>query len=58
LYTINLKPTLYCVHTCCAALLFQGMDRWAGGALFDPSDAGAAGFYSLNAYNSWWVVSP
>ena len=25
----------------------QGTDRWAGASLFDPTDAGAAGFYAL-----------
>ena len=31
----------------------QGTDRWQNASLFDPTDAGAAGFYSLNAHNTW-----
>lgn len=31
----------------------QGTDRWAAADFFDPTDAGAAGFYALNAHNSW-----
>ncbi|KAF6266444.1 hypothetical protein COO60DRAFT_1669869 [Scenedesmus sp. NREL 46B-D3] len=30
-----------------------GTDRWQSATLFDPSDSGASGFYSLNAYNTW-----
>lgn len=30
----------------------QGTDRWQSASLFDPTDAGAGGFYSLNAYNT------
>jgi hypothetical protein len=43
---------------CCYLLVCcgQGTDRWQSSELFDPSDAGAAGFYALNAHNSWWVV--
>lgn len=31
----------------------QGTARWASDSFFDPTDAGASGFYSLNLHNSW-----
>ena len=45
-------------------LLLQGTDRWQSASLFDPTDAGAGGFYSLSAYllDSWlacaFIVCP
>jgi hypothetical protein len=35
----------------------QGTDRWQSAALFDPSDAGAAGFYALNAFVSAYLFT-
>jgi hypothetical protein len=38
--------------------LTQGTDRWQNDTLFDPSDAGASGFYALNKRNSWYERGP
>eukprot|EP00775_Hariotina_reticulata_P009208 gene9208-9375_t len=48
----NLAAYVHPINTAGSGGGQQGTDRWQSSTLFDPSDAGAAGFYALNAYVS------
>jgi hypothetical protein len=41
------------VHDILCIVCMQNQERFASADLFDPTDASAAGFYSLNKRNTW-----
>ncbi|WIA35607.1 hypothetical protein OEZ86_004028 [Tetradesmus obliquus] len=49
----NLAAFVHPIQTAGSGGGQAGTDRWQSPDLFDPSDSGASGFYSLNAYNTW-----